>query len=324
MIDSCLVIANFRGDFGFLSNFADSPISIDGAQGATVEHFFQAFKTSDVDDRKRVLSASTPGEAKRMGLKVDLVSNWEEIKRPIMKRLIHEKFKNPILRERLLATGDALLIEGNYHHDNIWGDCFCRKRERCFFTGKNWLGEILMNERESIRKDSASRLTRIGLTGTRDLNEEQQTFVQQALTHTIEVMKRRFDSQVCISGMALGSDQLFVDAAVSLETPFFSYVPFDDQAVKWDQEEQERWKKLREKAAWERVLGERYDVRLLHSRNDMILRDSDVLVVVNDPAKRSGGTWSTLKKALKMTKPIIMVNTVDHKVQKVDSHPLPS
>jgi predicted NAD-dependent protein-ADP-ribosyltransferase YbiA (DUF1768 family) len=46
------------------------------------------------------------------------------------------------LRERLLATGEAELIEGNTWNDTFWGVC---KGE-----GQNWLGKILMEVRKEL------------------------------------------------------------------------------------------------------------------------------------------------------------------------------
>lgn len=70
-----------------------------------------------------------------------------------MSRLVLAKFlDHPELAHQLLATGDALLIEGNRWHDNTWGDCRCGSRDRhnCVPPGSNWLGQILMSVREAI------------------------------------------------------------------------------------------------------------------------------------------------------------------------------
>ena len=60
------------------------------------------------------------------------------------------KFAIPELREKLLATKDAELIEGNWWHDNFWGNCLCSKCKD--IQGKNMLGKLLMKEREQIKK----------------------------------------------------------------------------------------------------------------------------------------------------------------------------
>ena len=60
--------------------------------------------------------------------------------------------QNNDLREKLFKTGDLLLVEGNYWHDNYWGDCFCDKCKGR--KGENFLGRILMNVRTMLRVSS--------------------------------------------------------------------------------------------------------------------------------------------------------------------------
>jgi ribA/ribD-fused uncharacterized protein len=133
------VIDNFRGQYRFLSNFYVE------AHGKTVEHFFQAAKTTTSLDFAYVYGADTPGEAKRRGKLIKLDPEWENIKLGVMYALVKEKFEDEELRDLLLATGDAELIEGNTWCDNYWGNCTCR---RCGHNpGENHLGKILMRVR---------------------------------------------------------------------------------------------------------------------------------------------------------------------------------
>lgn len=64
--------------------------------------------------------------------------------------VVRAKFSLPENAEKLLATGDAELIEGNYHHDNLWGSCMCEKCKTK--TGQNRLGRILMQVREELKE----------------------------------------------------------------------------------------------------------------------------------------------------------------------------
>lgn len=146
------VITVFDGDFAFLSNFYPSPITISGETYPTVEHAFQALKTYDVEARRLIAAAPTPGKAKAMGRAVVLRKDWEEIKEDVMAICLKAKFDIPELREKLLATEDAYLVEGTLWHDNEWGSCHC---EKCINKiGKNKLGNLLMQRREEIRNDS--------------------------------------------------------------------------------------------------------------------------------------------------------------------------
>ena len=63
-----------------------------------------------------------------------------------MRDLIHQKFSNENLKIKLLNTKDAILIEENYWGDYFWG--------KVNGKGLNWLGKILMEERENILKEN--------------------------------------------------------------------------------------------------------------------------------------------------------------------------
>ena len=148
-------ITVFDGEFAFLSNFYSSPITISGETYPTVEHAFQAFKTYDIEERKKIAAAPTPGKAKRMGRNVVLRPDWEEIKEDIMAICLKAKFNIPELRDKLLATGDEELIEGNTWHDNTWGNCVCQKCQD--IPGRNMLGMLLMKLRTEIHYEETNK-----------------------------------------------------------------------------------------------------------------------------------------------------------------------
>lgn len=136
------VIDSFAGKYFFLSNFSRSSIYYLGKSYPTVEHAFQASKTKDPDRRALIASATTPAEAKRLGRRVLLRPDWEEVKVPIMRQLLIEKFSPyhfPRLTEKLLATKPAILIEGNTWGDTFWG--------RVDGKGLNQLGTLLEDVR---------------------------------------------------------------------------------------------------------------------------------------------------------------------------------
>lgn len=146
------MITEFDGKYAFLSNFYHAPFTYDGIEYPTNEHFFQAMKTLDQEERKKIAAAATPGKAKRMGRQVQLREDWEEVKYTAMRVGVERKFDTHLeLASKLIATGDAILIEGNSWHDNTWGSCFCSKCAA--IAGKNWLGEILMERRKELVSD---------------------------------------------------------------------------------------------------------------------------------------------------------------------------
>lgn len=138
-------IDRFERQYAFLSNYYDSPIIYDGLIYPTVEHAFQAAKTMILEQRRLISEMKTPGEAKRAGRKVMLRYDWENVKDSVMEQCLYMKFiTHPDLAEKLLATGDADLIEGNTWNDTYWGVCKG--------VGKNQLGKTLMKVRKTLRR----------------------------------------------------------------------------------------------------------------------------------------------------------------------------
>lgn len=115
----------------------------------TGEHAFQAEKASNASDFVKVITASGPGLAKRLGRGIRLDPEWEARKDDVMRAVLRAKFADPELAELLMATGDAQLIEGNHWHDQIWGNCVCG-RSACRLPGQNRLGRMLMGQRNEL------------------------------------------------------------------------------------------------------------------------------------------------------------------------------
>ena len=110
-------------------------------------------KTLDVIWFFRIVNAGTATEAKDIGRAAPLRPGWKDnqqhMAKQVMKLGISMKFSIPELRAKLLKTGGAYLTEGNYWHDNFWGDCHCSKCAN--IEGQNNLGLIIMEERLKIQ-----------------------------------------------------------------------------------------------------------------------------------------------------------------------------
>ena len=143
------IINDFSGDYRFLSNFYQCPFEYQGLTYPNAEAAFQAQKCATEEEKIKYTTTKNPVVAKRMGKKEPgFPSNWDEICYGIMKDILTAKFTVPELREKLKATGNATLIEGNNWHDNRWGKCTCARCQNK--DGQNWLGKILMEIRDSI------------------------------------------------------------------------------------------------------------------------------------------------------------------------------
>jgi ribA/ribD-fused uncharacterized protein len=135
------VINSFEGDDRYLSNFAPSRVYLDKMWFDSVEEAYQAAKTLDLNARK-LFQGVGPSRAKKAGKALALRPDWNDVKLGIMEDLLRQKFSDPDLKAKLLATKDAELIEGNWWGDTFWG--VCRG------TGQNHLGKLLMKIRSEL------------------------------------------------------------------------------------------------------------------------------------------------------------------------------
>ena len=71
-------IDRFDGDFDFLSNFFPAGVRFDGILYPSSEAAFQAQKCFKNDDKLQ-FTHLTPGQAKRLGRKVYMRPDWENI-----------------------------------------------------------------------------------------------------------------------------------------------------------------------------------------------------------------------------------------------------
>lgn len=143
------IINSFKGNYAFLSNFQTINITVHDKIWKTSEHMYMACKSQNPLIQERIRCINTPGQAKAYARKITLRPDWNKVKLGIMKRILKLKFTlNTIMKDNLLATDNAELIEGNYWHDNYWGNCQCPK---CINkTGLNNLGKLLIQTRSDL------------------------------------------------------------------------------------------------------------------------------------------------------------------------------
>ena len=136
------VIDQFKGRYFFLSNFYSAPVTYNGL---TFQNNEAAFQSAKCPYRAEAFCDLDPSSAKRMGRRVYLRRDWEEVKTGVMYEVCKAKFtQNKDLQDCLLGTGDAELIEGNTWGDRVWGVCDG--------VGENRLGKILMQIRSELQE----------------------------------------------------------------------------------------------------------------------------------------------------------------------------
>lgn len=130
------MITAFRGEYAWLSNFYESPVVVYGWKFRNAEAAFQAGKCRKVSDMLKFADLSGI-EAKRIGKRIELIEDWNELRLHHMLAVLRAKFaQNPELNAKLVATGNEQIVEGNTWGDTFWGVCNGK--------GENHLGKLLM------------------------------------------------------------------------------------------------------------------------------------------------------------------------------------
>lgn len=135
------MILQFKDEYRWLSNFWPSKVTLDGVTYPSVENAYQAAKTVIKDERKFFVNC-TSGQAKRRGKEITQREDWPFIKIAVMRDLLIQKFRDPILKQKLIDTGDQRIREGNNWNDKFWGVCLKTG------VGNNHLGNLITEIRD--------------------------------------------------------------------------------------------------------------------------------------------------------------------------------
>ncbi|OKZ73037.1 MAG: hypothetical protein BHV87_11085 [Clostridiales bacterium 36_14] len=145
---------------GFLSNWYISKFEVAGRVFSSMEQFMMYQKAicfGDESVAEQILKTDDVARIKELGRMVSGYNEniWNGMRQLIVYEGLVAKFsQNEELKERLLQTGDALLVECAVH-DRIWGIGLSMKDERRFdisqWRGKNLLGYALMMVRNKIK-----------------------------------------------------------------------------------------------------------------------------------------------------------------------------
>lgn len=146
-------IYGFFGDYRFLSNYHvldDLIYMSDGFWYYSSEAAYMAGKTLDKRLKETLSTISRdPAECKKFAKSFELRKDWDKVKETVMLEALRAKFKQPDLKEKLLATGVRTLEETNNWGDTYWGAIV--DPEGFPGYGYNRLGVLLMIVREELR-----------------------------------------------------------------------------------------------------------------------------------------------------------------------------
>lgn len=134
----------------WFSNMTPVKIEIDEIVFNSVENYYQAMKSNSKEIQKEIAIMS-PFLSKKIGRKVIIREDWDEVKYKFMRAGLEAKFNIPEWKSKLLDTKDEEIVEWNNWNDKIWGVSI-RDQE-----GDNLLGELLMGIRKELKEQSRKK-----------------------------------------------------------------------------------------------------------------------------------------------------------------------
>lgn len=141
------LINDWSGDFEFLRNdYCCRGLFHGTTEYPSVEHAFQAEKTTDDIIKLKILYSANGRDARKLGRSIPLSPNWDSDKLQVMEKLLRIKFSeeyNPELMQKLLDTGDKDLMM-SHPKDYFWGT-------GADGSGQNMLGQLLMRIRNDLK-----------------------------------------------------------------------------------------------------------------------------------------------------------------------------
>ena len=167
---SAIFFFRTAGPNGYLSNFSTETPFTDpdtGFQYKTSEHYFMVQKALQWSTAKngnlvkQMLLCETPQAVKKLGRCVEQYDEavWSAVRFDAMVRGLRMKFtQNPAHKDRLLATGSAVLVEAS-PYDKLWGIGMTEKdamkltesERQSVLKSRNLLGKALMVVRDELR-----------------------------------------------------------------------------------------------------------------------------------------------------------------------------
>lgn len=137
--------------------------------------------------------------------------------------------------------------------------------------------------------------------------------VTPVLRTVLDRMSRRLPGIMAISGMALGVDLAFAEAALDLGIPLVAALPLPEQNVRWQRREALRWERVVGRAArvvevWREVGYETHTpVARLLRRNEWMLDHSTEIVAAWD-GRPTGGTAHAIEGAKRRGRAVLVVD----------------
>lgn len=145
---------------GPFSQWYPHNIVVDGVTYNCCEQYMMAEKArmfGDVDALEAIMKTDDPKKQKAYGRGVKNFSPhmWDLVSKDVVFRANLAKFSDPEMKKFLMSFGDEEIVEAS-PYDKIWGiglgEDDPRALDKTKWQGMNWLGEVIMKVRETLKQ----------------------------------------------------------------------------------------------------------------------------------------------------------------------------
>lgn len=153
-VEQIIGFTSTSAEWGIFSNFAKTPMVINGVEFACVEQLYHYIRLNDEAERAAYLKLIP-----NMGLKMKAKSfakrgveraDWRDIAVDVMRFCLNYKYQNSVeFRKALADSGDKYIVEdesARRKNPDSWGAVLDTEAKEYF--GKNIMGRLLMELRE--------------------------------------------------------------------------------------------------------------------------------------------------------------------------------
>lgn len=134
-----------------LGSASHHPFTLEEQEWPTAEHYYQAKLFDNPSIQTKILALPNAKAVERFvrWRFLQKKKGWKALRQVLMTRAIYTKCKTyPEVAEKLLATGDKILVE-NSAYDYFWG---CGRDRRA----ENTYGKVMMNVREKLKQEQGA------------------------------------------------------------------------------------------------------------------------------------------------------------------------
>lgn len=141
-------ITQFANEYSFLSLDYPFSFTLYDITFKNLAQYYFGFKCNFIEIMRKLTESSLDPEAFINELDEKFIRpDWKQVREQILNHGIYQKFTDPELQNKLLATGDSTLIFG-FMNPNPSKDLLYLGKSLVTNEGKNQLGKQLMKTRE--------------------------------------------------------------------------------------------------------------------------------------------------------------------------------